>query len=111
MRTGQMRHKIVIQEKTRTADGQGGWTTAWTDTLTLWAKMRAPSGLERIEAMRLTGQVQHYLLVYYDSRVNTRHRVKWHDGADWRYLQIDQVLDPNGMRRHLEIVCHEALED
>lgn len=39
MRKGLYNKQIVIQSRTRTADGQGGATVAWTDLAPEWAKI------------------------------------------------------------------------
>ena len=39
VRTGSMTQEIVIQSRTATADGQGGYTTTWATLATEWAKV------------------------------------------------------------------------
>lgn len=107
MRAGQMMHLLTFQEATKTPDGIGGQTTAWTDAFQAMGKIESPRGLERVEAMKLTGKTQHNLYVYYDTNVNTELRIKWHDGYTERILNIDSVSDPNTRQRHMEIIAHE----
>lgn len=105
-----MTHEIVFQEKVRTADGMGGWTKEWKDRIDAWAQFDSLSGYERVEAQKLSGQMQHNLLVYYDAKITHRMRIKWHDGDRERILNIRSVTDPNGGRRHMGIIADEDLE-
>lgn len=49
---GTLRHRITIQEPgTPTADGEGGFTPTWTDSATVWAKIR-PMRAKQVEEYR-----------------------------------------------------------
>lgn len=49
------RHRITIQEESRVADGQGGYTTGWTDILTTWGKVEPIKGQQTLEAGQIVG--------------------------------------------------------
>ena len=38
LRTGKRRNLVAIQKATRTADGQGGFTSAWTTEVDEWSR-------------------------------------------------------------------------
>lgn len=45
---GRLKYQIVIQGRTRTTDGQGGATVAWTDTATEWADVEELSNVRAL---------------------------------------------------------------
>jgi len=109
MRSGEMRHKLVIQAASETADGIGGVTVEWGDSFTVYGKQQQLSGNERLETQKLTGHNPVRFFVYYDSRITQEHRIKWMpDGtATTKYLSIRGVFDTTGQRRSLILDCLE----
>ena len=112
MRAGEMRHKLVVQVVSETADGIGGVTKSWADSFTVYGRQQQYSGLERLEHQKLTGQNPIRFIVYYDSRITQTHRIKWMpDGtATTKYLSIRGIFDTTGSRRSLIIDCMEDVD-
>ena len=46
MRAGELRHKLIIQTPTETADGLGGYSVAWDDAKTVWGALWPLRGRE-----------------------------------------------------------------
>jgi head-tail adaptor len=79
LKTGDLRNYVTIQVGTRTSDGQGGWTVAWTDTYYEWMKA-TPMSMSKILDQ---GGLKYHKAVEFIGRVNnaytltSEHRIKW----------------------------------
>ena len=106
---GRMDQRITLQRKTRTSDGMGGFTEAWTNLATVYADIRPLGSREIWEAMRVSAETRF------------RVRVRWREDADgapyytsadrisWRgrIYGIDRVVEM-GRREGLEIMMVEG---
>jgi SPP1 family predicted phage head-tail adaptor len=108
MRSGQMRHLLIFQARTETADGIGGVTVAWGDYFSAWAKLETLGPAERVEAQKLTGRVPMRFVVYYDPDIVPTLRIKWSPDGTARYFTIQGIRDMTGQRRTMVI---DAVED
>uniref|UniRef100_A0A6M3K9C6 Putative head-tail joining protein n=1 Tax=viral metagenome TaxID=1070528 RepID=A0A6M3K9C6_9ZZZZ len=108
MRSGQLRHMIAIQEQTDTADGMGGYTTAWADVsgmssvpAAIWPLKSA----ERIDAMKLEHEVTHRIRIRYRSGVTTKMRIYWSDKT--KTFNIVSIINPDERNIMLEMLATE----
>jgi SPP1 family predicted phage head-tail adaptor len=67
MRAGLLRNRVQLQRKTRTSDGQGGWTETWTTYDTTWARVRPLSVDEHQAAMQPDARARYEVTI----RANT----------------------------------------
>lgn len=58
-----LRHRISFQELGSTADGQGGFTAAWTTYRESWADITPKSGIERRFSEKLEDVYDHEVVV------------------------------------------------
>lgn len=77
MRPGALRHRIIIQEETETADGQGGFTLTWSDKLEAWAAIWPFTAKEILDAMKLGLKVSHKIRMRYRSGITAKNRIKF----------------------------------
>lgn len=103
MRAGTLRHRVTIQTLARTADDGGGYTEAWSNVATVWARVEPLSGGERWEAQQITANLSHRVAMRYRNDVTANNRLLF--GA--RRLRIDAVIDVGERREQLEILCEE----
>lgn len=103
MAAGELKHRIAIQGITRTADGQGGYTEAWSDVVTVWAKIEALSGRELWQAQQVQSAVTHRITIRYRSDITPAMRIKY--GA--RYFNVDAVINPDEGKEQLQLLCKE----
>lgn len=96
---GELDHKVTLEEALQTADGYGGFVTAWNPVIDVWAKIEAVTGRELLpEAER-----------------RSRLTIRWRGGVtpamrfayDGRIFEIELVRDPDGLARHLVCDCVE----
>ncbi|WP_027717295.1 phage head closure protein [Desulfovirgula thermocuniculi] len=104
MNAGELRHRVTFQK--RSLDPATGGLTAWADYVTVWAKVEDLSGRDYFQAQML-GEA---------SLVTTRITVRWRPDLDPhmrvrfgdRLFDIKAILDPDGRRRVLQVMCAEA---
>ncbi len=104
MRAGVLRHRITIQEDTGTINKVGQRTASWTTLATEWAQVEGLSGVERFAAQQVVAQLNYKITIRHRSDVNETHRILLSNGE---ILDIQSVLDPDGRRRELQILCIE----
>jgi len=90
MAIGGLRHYITIQTPTRTSDGQGGYTTTWTDSYEEWAGVKFLSGSRVLDSGGVRYRRAVEILVresnLYD--LTPENRISWNE----EYWTIHSVL-------------------
>ena len=104
-RIGAMRHRVVLEAPTRTADGGGGASVAWTTVAELWAAVEPATGTEGVLGEGIAGRISHEVALRYRSDIEPTMRFRL--GA--RVLEIRAVLDVDERRRMLRCLCREEL--
>ncbi len=99
-----LRHRIVLEERVRAADGGGGATESWTPVATLWASVQQKSGGERESADRLSVGTTTEIIIRHRAGVTSHMRFR--QGA--RLFNIRSVLDKDGRGRFLICRCEEG---
>lgn len=104
MNAGELRHRVTFQK--RGLDPATGGLTAWTDYVTVWAKVEDLSGRDYIQAQMLgeASLVTARITIRWRPDIDPHMRVKLGD----RLFDIKAVLDPDGCRRVLQVMCAEA---
>lgn len=101
---GELRNRVTIQSVAKTADGGGGYADVWSDVYSAWAAIKPVNGLERIQAMQMETPVTHHIMMRYDSRLTTAHRIKF--GS--RYFNVNQVINVAERGEWLDVVAIEG---
>lgn len=101
---GALDKRITIQAQTKTPDGQGGFTTAWTDIATIWAAIWPVSANETVQAAQPVMIISHRIRIRWRSIMRPTWRLKF--GA--RYFNIVSIICPNEGREWLDIMCKES---
>ena len=105
IRVGDLRERVSIRSLSSSADGKGGFTEAFTSVLaTVWAKIDATSGAERVQAMQQEHARTYDVTIRYLSTVTPRMRLVLDDS---RVLKITGTKDPTLRRRWLVLSCVE----
>jgi SPP1 family predicted phage head-tail adaptor len=103
VRIGRLRHRVMLEQVTRTADGQGGWTEAWGTLATVWAGVEPLRGVERYEAQKINAKISHKVVIRALTGVTAAQRVKFGD----RYLTVEGVININEKNQTMEMYCSE----
>lgn len=97
---GQLRQIVAIQAKTRTADGQGGFTEAWATVsgAPTRAMIQAAPGSERWGHDRTNPANTYKMVTRHFSGATAAQRVTWSGGT----YAVLGVVDPDGRGDWLE---------
>jgi len=104
---GAMRRRVELQQEARTPDGGGGFTVSWTTVATVWAEITPLAGRERIEAMRLQGELTHRIVIRHRRDLAPDHQWRLRLGA--RTFNVRAVINQGERDRFLELLCREAV--
>ena len=111
IRSGDLRHRIIIQEKALTSDGLGGYTETWSDLLPTRASIWPLKASETIDAMKLELKVDHRIRIRHPKTINITAdmRVKWLDHVTNtnKYFNIFSIINPDKRNATLELLCSE----
>lgn len=102
--SGQKQKLVTIQKATRSADGQGGYTTAWTPRCVVWAHERQLSGREALAAQQIQAVLSSVWEINYRQDVSVKDRLIF----EARTVQIEAVIDPTDTRRELHLSGSEV---
>jgi len=95
---GLLKSQFTRQTKARTADGQGGWTEAWSDSTTFYGRLSSLPVSERMAADKVTVYATHRLYCEYVTIAEVD-RIK----LGSRYFEIRGIRNPSNINHHLEI--------
>ena len=98
-----MRHRISVQSRTRSADGQGGFTESWATAVEIWASIEPTKAYERFQAMQTQTPITHKIKCRYNANITTAKRALF--GA--RIFDIKQVLNIDEGNAFMEMLCVE----
>lgn len=101
---GEFDKRITIQALTRTADGVGGHTEAWSTYAATWAKIETLSGNEDFQAWQIQSTNNYRILIRYRTGVKPEMRVNYGD----RYFRILAVQNVDFADWELELTCEEV---
>lgn len=100
---GALRHRLIIERSVRTPDGGGGVSENWVQLAEVWAAIEPLSGVERVEAARLTGRHMYEIRMRYRSDVEPAMRFALGD----RLFHILSLEDVGARGRWLRALCEE----
>jgi SPP1 family predicted phage head-tail adaptor len=98
--------RITLQYETRTPDGMGGFTVAWVDAATVWAKKTTHRSDEAVQAMATTGTAIHNFRIQWRADVQSSWRIK--HGNSYMNIIGPPIEKVEGSQRYLDITAKEA---
>ena len=113
IRSGDLKHKIIIQEKTGTADGMGGETLVWSDLYPTRAAIWPMKATEVVDAMKLEHRVANKIRIRHPRtfEIKADMRVKWFDHIAKvdKYFNIISIINVDKRNVLLELICSEEV--
>lgn len=103
-RAGPLRHPFTLQRVTETRDANGGVIQTWSDVRKVWGELEGLSGTESESADRMEGITVSKLKLRFAADIVRTNRLT----LGTRTLEVVSVIDPDGRRRELELVCREV---
>ena len=102
-------HKVRIEVPgPAVADGEGGFTQAWTTLATPWASVAPATArdLERVVAGTVQSTATHLVTIDYVRGVSTKARLLLNE----RVFSITGVVNPEERNAELILTCEEVVE-
>ena len=99
-----LRHSVTIQERTLTADGQGGSTESWSTFTTAWVAIEPTSAAQQFYAQHLKHRVTHKITARYFSGLTSDMRIIF--GS--RTFHVRGYRDLEERNRFYEIMAEEG---
>lgn len=105
MKTGALRHRVIIQQRGTAQDALGAPTDIWTDLTTVWAAVQPLQGQERQAAKAAQAETDVKITLRWRTGIDpASKRLKF--GA--RLYDIESVLNIDERNIWMEIYCKEA---
>lgn len=105
MRSGELRNRITIQQKSVTRDTYGGETVTWTDVATVWAAVEPISGREYFSSQQIQAEVTTRIRIRHKTGITPVMRVSW----GTRLYDIISVIEINERNREIHLMCKEVI--
>ena len=114
MRSGMLRHRIVIQKHSFTQNDYGERVGTWNDDIRAWANIMPLRGNEYFANRQNQSAMTHRIRMRYrtladGSVITPNERIKWTQpktGND-RYFEINSVINPYERNVYLDLMCTE----
>lgn len=109
MQAGRLRQRVTIQHATTIQDAYGEPIETWVNIPTnpnVWASVLGRASGERFISggEQLQAEITNTVRIRYRSDLSVQMRIVW--GS--RHLLIENVIDPNGKRADLVLMCKEV---
>ena len=105
MRAGVLRDRVLLQSHRKFRDPDGGVTDTWEDEEYVWAKVWALRGREYVQSREQHADITIRVIIRYRPDVTPSWRIKFGE----RILHVVHVIDLQGRRRELELMCREVV--
>lgn len=97
------RSRVSLEAPQETANALGGAAIQYQPLVTLWARLEARGGAEKLRGGRLEGTSDTRITLRWRGGVDTRHRLR----LGSRIFAIRAAFDPDGRKRDLVCLCEE----
>lgn len=105
LRSGDLRRRVTIQQRTATQDTFGQSSVTWTDLFSCWADIQPMNGRELLAAQAQQFEVTHQVVIRWRSGVTPAMRVVYQG----RFMDVQSVIDVDTQHRRLTLMCSEGL--
>ena len=102
---GQLRHRVILQRRSESADPGGGISLSWVDVAELSAAATALFGAEAAQAMRLASTQSWLIRLRYRADITPADRFSFNQ----KILNIRSVRNIEQRGRWLECRCEEGV--
>ncbi len=100
---GELRHRLTIEQPTRTDDEGGGAALAWFPFAHVWGAVEAISGSEKLRSDRMSGVVACTITIRNIDGITPSMRFR----RDEDVYEIVSILDRDGRKRFLTCKCEQ----
>jgi len=103
---GDLRHRITIEKPSEQQSKSGAVIPIWEVAAIVWAEKQDLSGREYLQAQQVESLISTRFRIRYRGDITPNMRVKY--GIN--YYSIEAVLDPDGLKRELHLMCKAVPE-
>ncbi len=103
MRSGMLRHRVMLQRLRQGQDAYGGPVEQWEDVATVWASLEAMSGREFFASQQAQSEITQRIRIRYRPDVTADMRVV-HGGTVFNVV----APLPDNRGRELVLMCREV---
>lgn len=104
MKIGDLRHRVVLQEKEITEDELKQQSETWTDIATVWAAIEPLSGREYFAARQANAEITAKITIRYRKDVTP----DMHAVFGSRVFEIQSLVNPKERYEMLVLMCREV---
>lgn len=111
MRAGQLRHWLLIEQKSLSVDANGDRTETWATYAECWGSIETSGGREFFAAKQTISDLTHAITVRYKAGITADMRVKYIDPKNSdsaRYFNIRSIANPDERNETLSLQCSEV---
>ncbi len=107
MQAGKLRERITIQNEVIARDSFGAENNSWRTVATVWGSVRPGAAGERFisAADQMQATITHTIRIRYRAGLDPKQRLI----VDGKLLGIQSVVDPDGRKRDLVLLCLEIV--
>lgn len=102
-----LNNEFTHERRTRTSDGQGGWTIGYSSLGTVGGRIRPASSQEREVAMAEERRITHVFYTLADEEIQRGDRLTCGDLV----VDVEGIREPSLMGHHLEVDCEEVQKE
>lgn len=104
---GVLDQRVTLQRQVAGIDGYGQASTSWATVATVWARVQPLRGREFFAAAQMQAEVSTKISIRWRAGVAPTMRVLWRGLAH----EIVSVIEPDGARTVLELMCLQGVRD
>lgn len=109
MRSGQLRHRVVLQRGTAVHDAFGQETQTWTALGTVWGAVEPLAGREYLEARQQQTDLSTRIRIRHHASMGAADRVTWTDTDDVAHIfDVKTIIDDPTHLREMTLMCVEV---
>jgi len=106
MKSGDLRHRIVLEQPVRSKNAMGEQIDTFTTVATVWAAVEPLTGTWLFQAQQADSKVSGRVRIRYREDIEPT----WHILFDGRYLSIISILNPDERKKELILMYSEELD-
>lgn len=110
MRTGRLRRRLTLQQKTSIRDAAGGVNNSWSDVTTVWGGVEPLTGREYLAAQATQNEEEVRIVIRYYKGIDSTWRIKDATESPQVIYTIHSIRNENTRNRMLILNCRQGAE-
>ncbi len=111
MRSGELRHRVRLQQRSEVQDAAGGQAISWVDVADLWCQITPAGGKEAAAGGAVRGETTHNAKMRYHPQIVPKNRLLGLGPATMagRIFNITSANNVEERNREMDLVLSEGL--